>query len=329
MFQKRGGSLESTDVLPIGARFENTIIAYCRYLGKILWPENLAIFYPHPGYSPMGWVLLAAGFLFGLSLVFYMQRWRHPYLLMGWLWFVGTLVPMIGLVQTGSQSMADRHTYLPSLGLLIFVVWGGYELTQHWRFHSSVMPVAASLIVLLIALVTRHQLGFWQNNETLFKHAVAVTENNYLARNSLGNVLFGKGQIDEAIGQYQEAIRLEPDYAEAHYNLGNVFLGNGQTDEAISQYQEAIRSKPDFMDPHINLGNALLGKGQADDAINQFQTAIQLKPDFADAHYNLGNAFLDKGQTDEAIRQYQEVVGLNQIMLKHISISVMHSLRRD
>ena len=175
--------------LPLGARVGNALISYCRYLGKLFWPTDLAVFYPHPGHWPLGKVLLAGGLILGISVLVFVRRRRYPFLLMGWLWFVGTLVPVIGLVQVGGQAMADRYTYLPSLGVLILAIWGAYELTRRWRYQVMALSVAGSAAIVLCLGLTRQQLGYWKDSETLFRHALEVTENNYLAHNNLGVAL--------------------------------------------------------------------------------------------------------------------------------------------
>ena len=311
LVQKQGGAVTTVEYLPIAARVGNALISYCRYLGKMFWPVDLAVFYPHPGYWPMAQVLLAGVFLCVVSALLLAQRKRYPFLLMGWLWFMGTLVPVIQLVQSGEQAMADRFSYVPSLGILIMVIWGVKELTRHWAYRTVVWSVAGSAAVILCLALTRQQLGYWRDSETLFRHAIAVTENNYFAYNNLGTALDKAGQTDEAIRQYQEALRLKSDDADAHNNLGNALLKTGQIDEAIRQYQEALRLKPQDAENHYNFGIALNKMGQSVEAISQFQEALRLKPGYADAHYNLGNALVNKGQTDEAIKQYQETIRLN------------------
>jgi protein O-mannosyl-transferase len=312
--QKHTGAMEEGENLPLGARSGNALISYCRYLGKLFWPTDLAVLYPHPGHWPMEKVLLATGLLVsGTALLFVMRR-RWPFLLMGWLWFCGTLVPVIGLVQVGHQAMADRYAYIPSLGVLILAIWGAYELTQGWRSQVMVLSVAGSAAIVLCIGLTRQQLEYWKNGETLFRQAIEVTENNYHALNSLGNFLFKQGRTDEAIRQYQEVICLKPDYAEAYNNLGTAFGNQGQIDEAIRQFQEAIRLKPDDAAAHFNLATVFGMKGQTDEAIRQYQEVIRLKPDYAELaelHNNLGTAFGMKGQTDEAIRQFQEAIRLD------------------
>jgi len=310
MTQKHGGLVMPVEYLPLGARSENALISYCRYLGKLFWPADLAAFYPHPGYWPMEQVLLAGALLLSVTLLLVVKRARYPFLLMGWLWYCGTLVPVIGLVQAGRVAMADRFTYVPSLGVLVIVIWGAYELTRRWRYQEMVLSVSGWMAVILCFGLTRQQLGYWQNSEVLYRHTLKVSENNYLAHNNLGATLVEKGQIDEAISQYQEAIRLKPDYAGYQYNLGVALNQKGQTDKAISQFQEAIRLAPDYVEAYNNLGSILVAKGQTDKAICQFREAICLAPDYAEAHYNLGIALGMKGQIDEAISQFQEVIRL-------------------
>jgi len=326
LVQKRVGAVMEAESLPLSARVENALISYGRYLGKLFWPVDLAVYYPRPGQWPMGKVLLAAGLILGLSVLVWVRRRRQPYALMGWLWFLGTLVPVIGLVQAGGQAMADRYTYLPSLGLLVLAVWGACELMQGKSeirnpkggpaglisgFGLRISYVAGGAAIVLCMALTHQQLGHWKDSEALFRQALEVTENNCLAHNNLGAALAKKGQIDEAIRQLQEALRLQPHFAPACNNLANALLLKGQIDEAIGQYQEAIRLNPDHAEAYYNLGTALLLKGQTDEAIRQFQEVLRLKPDHAEAHYNLGNVLGSKGQTDEAIRQFQEAIRLN------------------
>ena len=210
--------------------FRSALISYCRYLGKLFWPPDLAVFYPHPGQSPMARVLLAAGLILGISALLFVQRRRFPFLLMGWLWFVGTLVPVIGLVQVGKQAMADRYTYAPAIGILVAVIWGLHGLAKGGRYQKIALSVAGWVAIVLCLALTRQQLRYWKDGVTLFQHALAVTENNYLARKAFADELDMKGRIDEAILQYQEVLRLEPDSAHARCNLGIAFGQKAQTD---------------------------------------------------------------------------------------------------
>jgi Flp pilus assembly protein TadD len=310
MVQSHGGAVAGGELLPFGARAGNALISYCRYLGKMFRPTDLAVFYPHPGYWPMGKVLLAAALLLGISAWLFAQRRRYPFLLVGWLWFCGTLVPAIGLVQSGDQAMADRFTYLPSLGVLVLAIWGACDLARRWHYGAAALSMAGSTAIVLCAVLTRQELGYWSDSETLFRHALEVTEKNEVAYNNLGSALDEKGQTDEAIRLYEKALRLKPDDATAHANLGIALARKGQTDEAIRQYQEALRLKPDYAEPHYSLGNVLARAGQIDEAMREYQEAVRLKPDYAAAHNNLGFALVRKGQLDQAIRQYQEAIRL-------------------
>jgi Flp pilus assembly protein TadD len=308
--QKRGGALAVGETLPLGARLANAVVSYGRYLGKMFWPADLAVVYPHPGHWPLAEVLLAGGLLMGISLLFWVQRRRHPFLLMGWLWYCGTLVPVSQVIQTGSHAMADRWTYLPSLGVLILTAWGACELTGRWRCQVLALSVAGGAAIALCLALTRHQMGYWKDSEALLRHALEVTQDNVLAHKNLGAALYQKGQIEEAIHQFQEGVRLKPDDAEAHYNLGVAVDKKDQMDEAIRQFQEALRLEPDYADARYNLGVAFYQQGRTGEAIRQFQEAIRLKPDHAEAHNNLGTALGTQGQTDEAIRQFQEALKL-------------------
>jgi protein O-mannosyl-transferase len=308
--QKHGGAVTTVEILPLDARIENALISYCRYLGMMFWPRNLLIFYQHPGYWRLEQMLSAGVFLFGISMLLFVERRRYPYLLMGWLWFVGTLVPVIGLVQVGIQAMADRYTYVPSLGVLILTIWGVYEMTRGWRYHKGILSVAGLAAIVFCLALTRQQIGYWQDSETLSRHTLEITENNNFARNILGDALIRKGQINEAISQYQEAIRLKPDDIIAHNKLGEALFKQGQTDEAIDQFREAVRLNPDDTDPRNNLGDGLFKKGQINEAISQFQEVIRLKPDDAKTRNKLKIALVKKEQSDEAVSQYEEAIRL-------------------
>ena len=293
--QQQSGSVMTVGEMPLGARAGNALISGCRYLGKLFWPTDLAVFYPRPGHWPAVWVLLAGLLLAGLTGLCWWQRRRHPFLLTGWLWYAGTLVPVIGLVQVGEQAMADRYTYIPSLGVLIMVVWGAEELVRNWRHQKMVWAAVGVAAAVVCVVLTRQQLGYWQDSETLFRHTLTVTTDNFVAHNALGAALDGKDRTDEAIGQFREALRIKPDYAIAHNNLGHALTKKNDNDGAIHEYQEAIRLKPDFADAHYNLGNALVNAGQTGAAVSEFETALRLQPEDAESHNNLGNALLTLG----------------------------------
>jgi tetratricopeptide (TPR) repeat protein len=233
---------------------------------------------------------------------------KRPYLAVGWLWYLGTLVPVIGLVQVGSQAMADRYTYLPLVGLFIAIAWGVPSLFAGWHHRQSILAISATILLVSFTVCTWLQLRHWQNSITLFQHTVHVTTNNHFAHNNLGVALGHNGRLDEAISHYSEALRLKYDASEVHNNLANALAAQGSVDEAFKHYFEALRLEPDYDKAHNNLGNALAGKGKVEEAINHYFEAIRINPDYAGAHYNLGNALAAQGNMDEAIKHYLEAL---------------------
>jgi Flp pilus assembly protein TadD len=289
--QKHTGAVITVETLQVGERAGNALISYCRYLDKLFWPTDLAVYYPHPRHWPVEKLLLAVGLLLAIWGAVYVLRRRWPFLLMGWVWFVGMLVPVLGLVQVGSQALADRYTYLPSLGILILVIWGGCGLIPEsfrgWSGAPKAFGAAGSAAILLCAVLTRQQIGYWKDTEALFRHAIEVTKDNAFARNNLGYALINKGRYTEAINHYQEAIHLKPDDAEFHNNLGVALLGIGRASEAINELQEAIRLQPSYANAHNNLGSALAKKGRWDEAIVEHERALELQPDAMESQNNL------------------------------------------
>jgi len=309
--QRNSGAVANVVSLPLGLRVENAVMAYGGYLGKLFWPARLAVFYPHPRSLPWEEVSLMAGLLAGFTWLLWAWRRRQPGCLIGWLWYCGTLVPVIGLVQVGSQAMADRYTYIPSLGMLIVIVWGVAELTRAWRNQAVILSATSAIIMVFCLGLTRRQLGYWQNSEALFRHALAVTQDNFMAHNNLGFALVDQGRVDEGIAQYREAIRCEPTYAGTHNNLGIALMKTGQTDAAIAEYKEAIRLSPSYSEVYYNWGNLLSKTGETDEAIIQYQQAIRLRPDYSAAHNNLGVALAARGETEAAIAEYEQAIRLD------------------
>jgi tetratricopeptide (TPR) repeat protein len=311
LVQKQAGSVMPFEQMTPGMRLENAPISYCRYVWKLLWPSDLTIFYPHPGYWPPGLVLSVGAFLCGLSAFVWLKRERFPFLLVGWFWFVGTLVPVIGLVQVGTQAMADRYTYIPSVGLFIMIVWGLYELSRPWRHQALVLALTGSAAVVLFSAATWKQIGYWKNSETLFRHALDVTSDNYIAHECLGIALARNGRLDESLGQFQAAIKFNPDFAEGHCNLANALALTGRTNDAAREYREAIRIYPDFVLARVNLATLLVTDGQTAAAIGQYREIVQLKPNDSEARYKLGNLLAKQDLRDEATVELQTAIRLN------------------
>jgi tetratricopeptide (TPR) repeat protein len=306
----------------LAERVGNALVSYVTYMGQMIWPARLAVLYPYPeGTLRMGQAILALLLLLTISAAVFVWRKKYPFLLTGWLWYLGMLIPMIGIVQVGSQVRADRYTYLPQIGLCIMCAWGAMELVHRWRRSRVILAGAAFLM--LTALITRSyfQTSVWRDSETLWRHATAVTSNNYIAANNLAQVLFESGRFDEAIAECREALRIKPDLAAAHNNLGAALIRSSQAsgtalpqnsiDEAIGHYRAALQIKPDFMQARSNLGNALLQKGEVNEAIAEFEKALEVDPQYAEAEFSLGKAFWQKREVNEAIVHYQKAVEIS------------------
>jgi len=330
--QKHLGALPGVAQFPVGDRIANATLSFVRYLAQTFWPVDLAAYYPYPRAFPP-WPVVGAALLGVIVSVLLLWGGRkRPYLAVGWLWYVVTLLPAIQLIQIGGQSRADRYTYVPLIGLFLLLVWGICDLTRRWRYQAISLSAAAILAVSLCLVLTRRQLGYWRDSETLFRHALAVTRDNSLAQGNLGVALMRQGRFDEAVSHLQEAVRLQPDDAYAHYNLGNALGRKGLSNEAIIEFQESIRLKPDSADAHNNLGNILLQKGRVDEAIVHFETALEIRPAFADAHNDLGGAFLQRGQLDEAAAQFRKALELNPgdaLVLYNLGSALLKSGRVD
>ena len=294
-----------------GGRLVNALVSYGRYLGKLFWPANLCADYPYPDHWPDLTILLVGLLLTGVTISAFVLHRQRPYLSVGWLWYLGTLVPVLGLVSVGPQAMADRYSYIPSLGIVLMLVWGVHQLLPGWRSQSLVVGSGVGLLLLVCIVLTRQQLVFWQDEIRLWQRAVAVTERNYDAHNRLARALISAGRADEAVDEFREVIRLNPDFAEAYCSLGQILFRQGHIDEAIADYQKALAMQPASVVAHNNLANILFQQGRVDDAIREFEEIIKISPDFADAYNGLGQAFVQKGRLDAAIICYQKCLALN------------------
>lgn len=337
--QTEGGAVQGLARFSVSQRITNVSVSYARYLAECFWPRHLAVFYPLPAHWPAIQAVFAGALLIGLSLAAWRLRRRVPFLFTGWFWFVGTLIPVIGLLQVGRQAMADRYTYWPFIGLFILVAWGLNSLLAQWGLSRSVSAILAACACIACASRTRDQLRHWQNSETLFTHALAVTTNNAEAWLHLGLALHESGQVsralecyrnaiqiepgfleaqnnlgialvrldraDEALEHYAGALRLRPGSAQLHNNLGLTLAHLGRWEEAIHEYSEAVRLDPEYPETRNNLGHALSALGKLDEAMVQLRRAIELRPDLAEAHYNLANALNLSRHLEEAITEYR------------------------
>ena len=302
------GALKTESQFPVWYSLANAIVSYVHYVGQTAWPSGLAVHYPYPG-SFSFWPL-AGAVLLGLivSVHSFWSSAQRPYVAFGWIWYGLTLLPVIGLIQIGDHTRADRYTYLPLIGIFTLLTWGAHDLTKRWRYQGITLAACALVVTSACVVLTRQQIAYWKDSETLLRHAIAVTEGDYATENNLGIALADKGQWDEAMAHYQRALQIAPEYAEGQNNLGRALLQKGQIDEAIPHLESALRSNPSHAGAQNNLGVALAQKGRVDEAITHFQEALRLKPGFADAEYDLGTALLQRGQVDGSILHFQEAL---------------------
>jgi tetratricopeptide (TPR) repeat protein len=314
LFAQGGGeAVATTEDFPLPVRVSNALISYCRYLGKCLVPAKLAVFYPFFAEQPPIWEpVLAATLLAAITVAAAVLVKPRPYLLIGWLWFAGTLVPVIGLVQVGGQSMADRYSYVPLIGVFVMAVWGAADAADHWQVGRAARGVAAAAVVAALGVLTARQLTFWKDGAALFRHAIAVTENNWVAHANLYATL-SKSSGTEATAEFRETVRILAAFAETHVKKGDELERvPGHSQDAIKEYRTAVRVMPDLAGPHLSLGAALAKTPvHVPEAIDEFREAVRLRPDLAEAHYDLGIALSGTpgGQT-EAVSEYETVVTL-------------------
>jgi protein O-mannosyl-transferase len=308
--EKGIGAVAATTHFPISDRIGNSVLSYVRYLAQTAWPYDLAVFYPYPKTLSLGLVAGAALLLLLVSAFTWRASRSRPWLAFGWVWYLVTLLPVIGLIQVGSHAHADRYTYVPLIGIFLVIVWGMHDAARRWRLPLSAWATGTIILIGLCILFTRRQIGFWKDSEALFRHAIAVTGDNALACNNLGTALVSQGKLDEAVSVLRKAERLSPDDASVQDNLGAALARLGQLDEAIIHLRKAIRLNPAHAGAHNDLGAALGQQGRLDEAIEQLQLAVKLAPGDAGAHCNLGDALASKDRLDEAISQYKEAVTL-------------------
>jgi tetratricopeptide (TPR) repeat protein len=308
--QKTGGAVSSLTAIPVPSRLANAVVAYVEYITKTVSPSHLAAVYPYILHLPGARVVGAALLLFLLTAVFILAVGRYPYLLVGWLWFLGTLVPTIGLIQVGAQSMADRYMYLPGIGLFVVLAWGATDLLKGRPFGGLVLTLAGISAVAICAACTLTQIGYWHDSEKLFRHALLATSNNYIAYDGLGSALARQGKGPEALAMCRESVRLMPSFAQGQYGLGTVLLKQGDLEGAVEHLSLAVQIQPTFAEAHINLGQAFLQQGRLKEAEAHLARAPALVPDYSDAQYNLGTVLLKQGRTSEAIEHLSRALRL-------------------
>jgi tetratricopeptide (TPR) repeat protein len=313
--QNKGGAVGSLEIVPITVRIGNAFISYAEYLDKTLWPRDLSVFYPYSDTVLLSKALGAALIVLFISLFALYALRRIPYLFVGWFWYLGTLVPVIGLVQVGVQSSADRYTYLPLIGIFLILVWGVTEMTKRMAHQRMVV---SGFILLLLAhwiFTSWNQVSYWKNSISLFEHAISVTRDNAIAHVNLGEALTKAGKNDEAMRHYRETLRINPSSSPALNNLGVLLRKGGQSAEAAQYFRRALQFNPGFAEAHLNLGAQLAEDGTPEsriEAIRHFREALKIDPLSHNAHYNLGLMLLAERRQGDAIAHLESAVRLNQ-----------------
>jgi tetratricopeptide (TPR) repeat protein len=297
---------------PLGVRLENAVLAYAGYLGQMLWPWHLAVYYPYPGPAIPFAPVLVAGLLLAVVTALVLGPARdRPYLAVGWLWYLGTLVPVIGLVQVGGQAMADRYTYVPLIGVFLMLTWGAADLAAAWRLPRYSIGLTTAVVLSACAAMTWTQVGYWESTLRLWERAVAVTENNVLAHMNLGMCYRERGTIFDAKGEFEKAVAINPALAEPHVNLGSVLADLGQPERAAAEYRAAIDLEPTFAGAHFNLGIVLAQSGRYEEAMAEYRTAIHLDPTIAGPHANLGQVLRDLGRLEDSVAEFRTAIQLD------------------
>jgi cytochrome c-type biogenesis protein CcmH/NrfG len=309
------GAVGWTEDLPILERINNAAVSYVLYIWQMFWPMNLAVFYPHPeNRLPLWEIISSLLLLICITALAIAVRKKRPYLITGWLWYLGMLVPVIGLVQVGWQGRADRYTYLPQIGLYIAITWAVADLTSLWRRQRTIVSAAAILIISALSLCAWVQTSYWRDSETLFRHALAVTANNDVADNNLGIVFLRQGKVDEAISLLQTAVDLRPDNSPAHDNLAKALLQKGHVADALIHYRKLLELQPDNIEVHNIVGTVLIQQGRVGEGVEEWQKVLAIQPDNGNAMSNLAWVFATA--PDQSLRDGAKAVGLAEQALR-------------
>lgn len=324
VIQQSEGAMELGKSYPLNIRISNSAVSYIAYIGKLIYPSRLAVLYPYPGDSlPLWQPIVSLLVLAVVSLVVIYAARRRGYLAVGWFWFLGTLVPVIGLVQVGAQAMADRYSYLPSIGIFIMVAWGAAEMAARWRYRETILGIGAGMVLTALLICTLLQVRYWRTGTTLYEHTVSVTENNYIIHSNYGTLLRDEGRENEALKHLGIALQINPRYYYAHYGIGTVLLRQEKYAEAIECFNKALRFKPDYYRAYSDMGGAFIKQGKTDRAIESWKKALSIKSDYHHANYNMGVAMTEQGKYEDAINYFNTAVrakpdyAIAQIRLAH------------
>jgi len=326
--QKNVGTMAAIDKLPPFLRAGNAAVSYMKYIAKTLWPNKLAVFYPHPGDKlPVWQIVMSAAMLLAVLIIIIRVSARHKYLMVGWLWYIGTLLPMIGLIQVGAQAMADRYSYIPLIGIFIMIAWSAEELCPKTKAGKTILTMTSAVIIIAMSVCSRLQVYHWENSLTINAHAVKVTDNNFIALSGYGEALCRAGKYDEGLEYLRKSVFIRPNYDTALYNMGLSYAQQGKYDQAIKYYNKVLQIKPDYAEAQQKIREALSEKDKTDKALQYFdeaklledrqqkeqaielyKKAVELKPNFIVAHGRLGLAMASVGRIDEAVEQFRIVL---------------------
>jgi len=309
------GAVGFTEQLPVITRINNAAVSYVLYIWQMFWPAKLAVFYPHPENRIAIWeIVLALGTLAAITALALVLRKTRPYFITGWLWYIGMLVPVIGIVQVGWQGRADRYTYLPQIGLYIVITWAIADFTRAWRHQLQVLTASAAIVIVTLGWCAWLQTSYWRDSETLFKHALAVTTNNDVAENNLGIVYLQQGKLDGAISLLQAAVDLRPDNSPAHENLAKALLQNGKVADALIHYRKLLELQPDNIEVHNIVGTVLIQQGRTREGVEEWQKVLAIQPDNGNAISNLAWVFATS--PDDSLRDGAKALQLAQEALR-------------
>ncbi|MBW1960849.1 MAG: tetratricopeptide repeat protein, partial [Deltaproteobacteria bacterium] len=308
--QQAGGAVSSVDVLSVKVRLANAIVSYVAYIGKMIWPHRLAVLYPHTR-AVHGWQVTGAALcLVVIFILVIAASRRHPYLVVGWLWYLGTLFPVIGIVQVGVQAMADRYAYVPMIGLFMIIAWGTSHIIAQRKYASSAVFTFSGILMVILMITSRSQLSYWSDSLTLFKHTLQITRNNFVVHNNLGSAFMQQGRIIEAIDHFHEALRIKPDLAILRSNLKKALAAKTRGRIDIASVSRMLESEPKNPELYYRLGDLYKKKGDFAQAIAQYRNALSLRPDFVPALKNLAITFAMLGNYEKALSLFHKVIGI-------------------
>lgn len=311
--QKDGAPFIPLETAPVSLRISNALVSYVTYIIKMIWPGGLAVLYPYPDSLPLWQVAGSLILLLMISIQAFRWRLSHPYLVTGWFWYMGTFVPVIGLVQFGLwAAISDRHTYVPLTGIFIMLAWGIPQIFGKGNLKKDIIRSSSFIVLILLMICTKLQVSHWRNSITLFKHTLEVTSNNYVIHNNYGRaILFQDGREDEAMSHFKKALVINPRSEYAHSNIGILLAREGKLEEAITQFSKALSIQPDDDQTQFNLGLALSQQGKTDEAIEHYEEALRINPSNIKVLNNLGMTLQSQGRIDEAIKHYEEALKIN------------------